>query len=161
MAWGVPRDGFLPLQGDGFMGTSSLAALAGMGMLGMLVMIVGGILLGALVLCLAFRIVVGYMPSYLRSIGAILLTFVAVIVVSVVLRMVLPQGVGGFLSVAVDFLVGAAVTNYLLLSGDGSQIGYGKACLVQLIYMVIGFVLALVVGLIMATVFGAAVFGMH
>ena len=143
------------------MGTSSLAALAGMGMLGLLIMIVGGILLGALILCLSFRIAVGYMPSYLRSIGAILLTFVAVIVVSVVLRMVLPQGMGSLLSLVADFLVGAAVTNYLLLSRDGSQIGFGKACLVQLIYMVIFFVFSLVIGLIMAMVFGAAIFGMH
>ncbi|OOG59568.1 hypothetical protein [Rhodanobacter sp. C03] len=143
------------------MGTSSFAALAGMGMLGLLVMVVGGILLGALVLCLAFRIVVGYMPSYLRSIGVVLLTFVAVVVASVVLGMVLHGGAGGLLSVVVNFLVGAAVINYLLLAQDGNQIGYGKACLVQLVYMVIGFVCALVIGLIMAMVFGAAIFGMH
>ena len=143
------------------MGTSSLAALAGMGMFAMRVMIVGGILLGALILCLSFRIAVGYMPSYLRSIGAILLTFVAVIVVLIVLRMVLPQGMGAPLSVVADLLVGAAVVNYLLLSKDGSQIGYGKACLVQLIYMVIFFVFSLVIGLIMGMVFGAALFGMH
>ena len=96
------------------MGTSSFAALAGMGMMALLIMIVGGILLGALVLCLAFRFIVGYMPSYLRA-----------------------------------------------LSQDGSQIGFGKACLVQLIYMVIGFVLALIIGLILAAVFGMAMFGMH
>ena len=143
------------------MGTSSLAALAGMGMLGLLVMVVGGILLGALVLCLAFRFVVGYMPSYPRSIGVILLTFVAVVVASVVLGMVLHGGASGLLSAVVNFLVGAAVINYLLLAQNGSQIGYGKACLVQLIYMVIGFVCALVIALIMAMVFGAAIFGMH
>ena len=143
------------------MGTSSFAVLAGMGMLAMLVMIVGGILLGALILCVSFRVVVGYMPSYLRSIGAVLLTFVAVLVVSVILRMILPQGLGHLLLLAADFLVGAAVINYLLCAQNGDQIGYGKACLVQLIYMVIGFVLALVIGLIMALVFGAAMFGMH
>jgi len=143
------------------MGTSSFAALAGMGMLAMLVMIVGGILIGALILCLSFRVVVGYMPSYLRSIGAIVLTFVAVIVVSAVLGMVLPHGVGGLLSVVADFFIGAAVVNYLLLTQNGSRIGYGKACLVQLVYMVIGFVFGLVIALIMALVFGAAMFGMH
>ena len=142
------------------MGTSSFAALAGMGMFALLVMIVGGILIGALVLCLAFRLVVGYMPSYLRALGAIVLTFVAVVAASVVLGMVLHSG-GGLLSAIVNFLVGAAVVNYLLLSQDGSQIGYGKACLVQLVYMVIGFVLALIIGLIIAMVFGAAIFGMH
>lgn len=151
---------FLPLKG-GFMGTSSFAALAGMGMLALLVMFVGGILVAALVLSVAFRLVVGYMPSYLRSLGAVLLTAVAVVVAAVVLGMVLHGGANGLLSGVVQFLVGAAVVNYLLLSQNGSQIGYGKACLVELIYMVIDFVLALIIGVIMAMVFGAAMFGMH
>ncbi len=143
------------------MGTSSFAALAGMGMLAMLVFIVTGVLIAALVLGLAFRLVVGYMPSYLRSLGAVLLTFVAVLVVSVVLGMILPFGLSRLLALVAAFLVGAAVVNYLLLARDGSQIGYGKACLVQLVYIVIEFVLALVLGLLMAMVFGAAMFGMH
>lgn len=143
------------------MGTSSFAALAGMGMLAMLVFIVTGVLIAALVLGLAFRLVVGYMPSYLRSLGAVLLTFVAVLVVSVVLGMILPFGLSRLLALVAAFLVGAAVVNYLLLAKDGSRIGYGKACLVQLVYIVIEFVLALVLGLIMAMVFGAAMFGMH
>jgi len=141
------------------MGTSSFAALAGMSMMALLVMIVGGILIGALVLCLAFRLVVGYMPSYLRALGAIVLTFVAVVAASMVLGTLLHGG--GLLPAIVNFLVGAAVVNYLLLSQDGSQIGYGKACLVQLVYMVIGFVLALLIGVILAMVFGIAMFGMH
>lgn len=143
------------------MGTSSFAALAGMGMMAMLIMFVGGILIGALVLSLAFRIVVGYMPSYLRALGAVVLTSVAVVVAMVVLGMVTHGTAGGLLSVVVQFLVGAAVINYLLLAQDGSQIGYGKACIVELVYMVIGFVLALIIGLIIAMVFGAALFGMH
>ncbi len=143
------------------MGTSSFAALAGMGMLAMLVFMVVGVLVAALVLGLAFRLVVGYMPSYLRSLGAVLLTFVAVLVVSVVLGMILPFGLSRLLAVVAAFLVGAAVVNYLLLTKEGSQIGYGKACLVQLLYIVIEFVLALVLGLIMAMVFGAAMLGMH
>lgn len=137
------------------MGTSSFAALAGMGLAAMLVMIVGAILLGALVLCVAFRLVVGYMPSYLRALGVVVLTFIAVVVASVVLGMV-TQGAGGFVSAVVNFLVGAAVVNYLLPAQDGSRIGFGKACLVQLVYMVIGFVLLFVIGLIMAMMFGAA-----
>lgn len=143
------------------MGTSSFAALAGMGMLAMLVFIVTGVLIAALVLGLAFRLVVGYMPSYLRSLGAVLLTLVAVLVVSVVLGMILPFGLSRLLALVAAFLVGAAVVNYLLLAKDGTQIGYGKACLVQLLYIVIECVLALVLGLIMAMVFGAAMFGMH
>lgn len=141
------------------MGTSSFAALAGMGMLALLIMIVGGILVGALVLCLAYRLVVGYMPSYLRALGAVVLTFIAVVAASLVLGMLLHGG--GLLPAIVNFLVGAAVVNYLLLAQDGSPIGYGKACLVQLVYMVIGFVLALIIGAVLAMVFGLAMFGMH
>jgi uncharacterized RDD family membrane protein YckC len=61
----------------------------------------------------------------------------------------------------VNFLVGAAVVNYLLPAADGSQIGFGKACLVELIYMVIGIVVALIIGFIFAMVFGAAMLGVH
>ena len=141
--------------------SSSFAALAGMGLFAILVMIVGGILIAALILSVSFRLVVGIMPSYLRALGAVLLTSVGVFVVSLVLGMVLRGASGGLLSVVVNFLVGAAVVNYLLLSADGSQIGYGKACMVQLIYSVIGIVLALLIAFILAMVFGAAMFGMH
>lgn len=143
------------------MGTSTLAALAGMGLFAILVMIVVGVLLAALVLSVAFRLVVGYMPSYLRALGAVVLTWIAAAVAMVVVGMVSHGSAGGLLSLVVQFLVGAAVVNYLLLAQNGSQIGYGKACVVELVYMVIGFVLALVVGLLLAMVFGAALFGMH
>ena len=143
------------------MGTSTFAALAGMGMLAMLIMIVGGILLAGLLLCVAFRMVVGYMPSYLRSVGAIVLTFVAVVAVSIVLRMILPGSASGLLTLVVQFLIGAAVVNYLLLAQNGSRIGYGKACLVQLVYLVMQILLGLIIGVIIAVVFGAALFGMH
>ena len=137
------------------MGTSTLAALAGMGLFAILVMIVVGILLAALVLSVAFRLVVGYMPSYLRALGAVVLTWIAAAVAMVVVGMVSHGGAGGLLSLAVQFLVGAAVVNYLLLSQNGSQIGYGKACVVQLIYLVIFIVLALILGAIMAVLFGS------
>jgi hypothetical protein len=143
------------------MGTSSFAALAGMGMFAMLVMFVVGILVAALVLSVAFRLVIGYMPSYLRALGAVLLTAVAVVVVSIILRMILPGGLSGLLSLVTQFLVGTAVVNYLLLAQNGSRIGYGKACVVQLVYLVIGILLALITGFIFSMVFGAAMLGMH
>lgn len=141
--------------------SSSFAALAGMGLFAVLMMIVVGTLLAALILSVAFRLVVGYMPSYLRALGAVVLTFIAVLIVSVVVGLVMHGTGGGLLSIVVNFLVGAAVVNYLLLSLDGSQIGYGKACVVQLVYSVIGIVLALIIGVIFAMLFGAAMFGMH
>lgn len=143
------------------MNTSAFAALAGMGMLAMLVFIVTGILIAALVLGLAFRLVVGYMPSYLRSIGAVLLTGIASLVVAVLLRMILPGGLSGLLVLAAQFLVGAAVVNWLLPAQNGSQIGYGKACLVQLLYLVLAIVLGLILGVIVGVLFGGMLAGMR
>jgi hypothetical protein len=137
------------------MGTSSLAALAGMGLFGILVMIVVGILVAALVLSVSFRLVVGYMPSYVRAIGALVLTWIAVAIAMVVVGMVTHGAAGGLLSLIVNFLVGAAVVNYLLLAQNGSQIGYGKACMVQLVYSVIGLVLGAIILGIMAVFFGS------
>lgn len=143
------------------MGTSSLGALAGMGMMMLLVMLVVGIAVGALLLCVAFRLVVGYMPSYLRALGAVVLTAVVDFVASIVLGMLMGGVRSTSLMLAVEFLVGAWVVNYLLVSLDGSRIGYGKACLVQLVYMVIGILIALVLAALFAMLFGAAMFGMH
>ena len=137
------------------MGTSTLAALAGMGLFAIVVMIVVGIALAALVLSVAFRLAVGYMPSYLRALGAVVLTWIAGAVAMVAIGMVNSGGTGGFLSLAVQFLVGAAVVNYLLLSQNGSRIGFGKACVVQVIYLVIFIVLAVILGGIMALLFGS------
>ena len=82
------------------MGTSSLAALAGMGLFAMLVMLVVYILVGALILSVSFRLVVGFMPSYLRALAAVVLAWIATFVVSLVLRMILPASAGGLLSLA-------------------------------------------------------------
>lgn len=139
------------------MGTS-FAALAGMGMFAILVMIVVGILLGALILSVSFRLVVGVMPPYLRALGAMVLTYIAVFVVSLILGMVIHSSV---LTLLVNFLVGAAVVNYLLLAADGRPIGYGKACVVELINMVIGIVLALIILAVFAMAFGTAMLGLH
>jgi hypothetical protein len=137
------------------MGTSTLAALAGMGLFAILVMVVVGILLAALVLSVAFRLVVGYMPSYLRALGAVVLTWIAGAVAMVVIGMVSSGGAGGLLSLVVQFLVGAAVVNYLLLAQNGSQIGYGKACVVQVVYLVIFIVLAMIFAALVAVFFGS------
>lgn len=138
------------------MGTSSFAALAGMGLFAMLVMIVVGILLAALVLSVAFRLVVGYMPSYLRALGAVVLTWIAGVVAMIIVGLVSSGGAaGGLLALIVQFLVGAFVVNYLLLAQNGSQIGFGKACVVQVIYLVIFIVLAMILAALMAVFFGS------
>lgn len=137
------------------MNTFSFAAMAGMGMFAMLVTALVGALVGALVLSLAFRLVVGHMPSYLRALAAVILTWLAVAVTLFVLGLVLSGGPGRLLGAVVMFLVGAAIINRVLPTGTGLPIGYGQACLVQLAYMLAGVVLALVVGMAMALIFGS------
>lgn len=132
------------------MGASSMMALAGMSMFAMLVMAVVGILISALVLSVAFRLVVGHLPSYLRAIGTVVLTWLATLLAALVLGLLVPGGTVRLLGAVVMFLVGAAVINRQLRTTTGLSIGYGRACLVQLMYMVVGVVLALAFGLVMA-----------
>jgi hypothetical protein len=151
---------FIQIKGND-MGTSSLGALAGMGLMAMLVILVVGVLVGALVLCVAFRIVLGYMPSYLRAIAVVVLTGVASFIVLIVVGMLLGGQGSSLLGVIIEVLIGALLVNYLLVSVDGSRIGFGKACLVQLVYIVIAFLIGLLIFALMAMMFGAAMFGMH
>lgn len=134
------------------LGISVFGALAGVGLLAGLVVIVVGVLISALMLSVAYRLVVGHMPSFVKALGAVLASWLAAVVVSLILH----GGVGGLLSFVAQFLVGALVINMLLPGQDGNQIGYGKSCLVQLIYMVIYIVL----GVVLAVVFGGLMMGM-
>lgn len=125
------------------LGISVFGALAGAGLFFGLLIIVVGVLVSALVLSLAYRLVVGHMPDFARALGTVVASWVA----SFVVGLILSGGVGHLLSFVAQFLVGALVINMLLLAQDGSQIGYGKSCLVQLVYMVIFFVLAFLLAL--------------
>jgi hypothetical protein len=83
------------------------------------------------------------------------LTWIAGIVAMVVIGMVSSGSAGGLLSLIVQFVVGAFVVNRLLLAQNGSQIGFGKACVVQVIYLVIFIVLAMILAALMAVFFGS------
>lgn len=133
------------------------AALAGMGIFAIVMMVVVGVVLGALVLCLAYRMVVGFMPSYVRALCAVVIGML----VSFLLRLVLPAGWGGVLSLVVNLLVGGAVINYLMPAQDGQQIGFGKGVLVQLVYLLMFIVLMVVLGFVLAIFFGSMLFGSH
>lgn len=137
-------------------------ALAGLGLLGIFVMFVAGILLAGLVLSVAYRMVVGFMPSYPRALGAAVVAWLASFVITVILRLALPTGLSSFLALVVQFLVGAAVINALLKLRDGAALGYGKACLVELVYLVAFIVLGVIIGVIVVLLFGSMLAsGMH
>lgn len=135
------------------MRTSALAALAGMSVFGMWVTAVVGVLLGAWLLSVAFRVVVGHLPSYLRAVGTVILTLAVTSLAVLGLGLVLPGGAGRLLGAAVMFLVGVTVINRVLLTETGLAIGYAQAALVQLAYMVVAILLALAFGMVLALTF--------
>ncbi|PWK82708.1 hypothetical protein [Fulvimonas soli] len=140
---------------------ASLGVLAGMGMLGLLGMVVVSLLVGALLLSLAYRIVVGTLPSYLTALGTVLVGGIAGWVAALVLRVLLHTG-GGLLAVPVHFLAGAAAVHFMLPAPTGTRLDFGKACLVQLLYLVMFIALGIVAGLVLSVLFGGALLaGMH
>jgi hypothetical protein len=134
------------------LGISVFGALAGAGLVVGLLAVVVGVVVSALVLSLAYRLVVGHMPDFARALGVVVASWLAKWLVVLVLH----GGAGGLLSWVAQFLVGALVINMLLLAKDGSQIGYGKSCLVQLLYTVI----FVAVGVVLVLVFGGMMLGM-
>ena len=138
---------------------SVFGALAGMSLLAIVLVVVVGIAVAALLLTVSFRLVVGVMPSFLRAMGAVVLAAIASVVALGVAHAVL--GGGRLLAFVVQFLVGAAMVNWLLLDGTGQRVGYGKACVVQLVYLVMEIVIGVLLAIAMAVLFGAAVMSMH
>lgn len=123
------------------MNTSWFEKLTDMGMPALVVLLVVSLLISALVLSVVFRVFLGYMPSYLRSISVVLLTAVTAAAMHVVANMVLPGHLVVWLALLAAWLLGAGWVNSRLLASTGLRIGYGKACLVQLAYLVISLVL--------------------
>lgn len=118
------------------MGTSALMKLAAdLGMPGSLIALVAVVLVAALLLCLVFFVLIGYMPSYVRAIGVALLSAVTAAATAIVVGMVLPQAPAGWLAWGAALLVGSGWVDYQLLARDGRRIGYRKAFLVQLIFL--------------------------
>ncbi len=114
------------------MGTA-FGALAGMSLLAIVQVIVVGIAMAALLLTVSFRLVLGSMPSCPRAMATVVLATIASAAARGIAHALL--GGGRLLAFVVQFLVGAAMVNRLLLADNGLRIGYGKACLVQRVYL--------------------------
>ena len=109
-----------------------------------------GIAIGAGILMLAARVGAGFMPKFPISVGTVIVQFIAAFIVSWLVRMVLGMGgLASLVSLIVVFLAYAAISN-ALLKKDGGQMGFGKACLVTLIQIIIQIIL----GVILVFVFG-------
>jgi hypothetical protein len=127
------------------------------GILYLIIFLAVGIAIGAGILMLAARVGAGFTPKFPISVGTVIVQFIGAAIVSWLLRMVLGMGgLASLLTLIVVFLVYSAISNALLKRPDGAQMGFGKACLVTLVQIIIQIIL----GVILAFVFGAAIFGM-
>ena len=140
----------------------SLAMHAGMGLLGNLKLVVS-IALDAMLLSVAFRWVVGFVPSYLQALAAVLLFSIA----GKLLWLAMPANfnslvlVGLFGSGLVLILLSAWVINHLLRTQTGLPVGFLTAFRVELGYIVISLAAAAVFVLILVLVFGSAALRPH
>lgn len=123
------------------MNTSWFEKLTVMGMPKLVLLLAASLLISALVLSVVFRLFMGYMPSYLRSMSVVLLTALTALAVHVVANMILPGPLVVWLSLLAAWLIGAGWVNTRLLTNKGAPIGYGKACMVQLAYLAISLLL--------------------
>lgn len=116
-----------------------------------------GIAIGAGILMLATRICAGFTPKLPISAATVVVEFIAAAIVSWILHMVLGMdALSSLITLVIVFLVYAAIANAMLKRPDGGQMGFGKACLVTLVQLIIEIVL----GVILFFVFGAAIIGM-
>jgi hypothetical protein len=121
-----------------------------------LVMLAIAIGVGALIIMLATRVGAGFTPKFLSAAIAAVVETIAAGIVSYVVSMVLGgSSLSSLVSLVIVFVAYAAILNALIKRPDGSQMGFGKACIVTLIEIVIEIVLCVV----MFLVFGGVLLG--
>jgi hypothetical protein len=112
-----------------------------------LIVIVVCILIGALIVQLATKLAAGFKPALGTCVVAVIAGLIAGAIVSWLLQMVIGAS-GSWIGLIVGFLLNAFIINLIVKRPDGSQMGFGKACLVSLvqyiIYILIGVVLMVV-----------------
>ena len=154
-----------------------MAAFGGLILVAMLVMVVVGLLLGGLILKFCVRILQSFSPGYGKSVLVVFLSMVAGFVLNIILTMAMGAGnnaalmsgdeaaaaaaVMGSLGVMAVGLVGslfitALFVNLLIKQPDGQPIGYGRSCLVALLYLIVMVVLTIIASVVLGIVIGAA-----
>ena len=156
-----------------------MAALGGMILVITAVMFVLGLLVGGLVLKFSVRVLQGFSPSYGKSVLVVFLAGVAGFIVQIVLTMVMGLGAGmgdpaamagneaamaGMLmaslgvmaaTLLVALFVTALLINLIIKAPDGQAIGYGRSCLVSLLYLVVMVLLFFVIGFVLSIIVAA------
>ena len=123
---------------------------------GLVAFLIGVSIAGAIIM-LATKLVAGFTPKFIMAAVTALVAMIVCGIVNFVLQMVLGAGtLTLLLAIVVYFGVSAAIINALLKRPDGSQMGFGKAALVQLLALIIEIVL----GVILMFVFGAGIMAM-
>lgn len=155
-----------------------MAALGGMILVVSVVMMVLGLLVGGLVLKFSVRLLQGFSPGYGKSVLVVFLAGVAAFIIQIVLSMVM--GIGGGMaadpaamgneaamagmmmaslgimgaSLLAALFITALFVNLLIKSPDGQAIGYGRSCLVSLLYLVVMVVLGIVASIVIGIIIG-------
>ena len=152
-----------------------MAAFGGMILLAMAVMVVMGLLVGGLVLKFTVRLLQDFSPGYGKSVLVVFLAMVAGFVLNIVLSMVM--GVGGnaammggdeaamasalmaslglmAISLLASLFITAFFVNLMIRQPDGQAIGFGRSCLVALLYLVVMVVLTIIASVVLGVVIG-------
>ncbi len=129
-----------------------LGVFAGMGLLIGLIGLAIGVLIYALILMFAYKLVVKSNPGYGKAIITTLAILGAIIVIGIVLGLLLGWlGLLGRLVVlVVNFLVAAWLIQKLMKQSGGSEIGYGSACAVEAVAIGISILVGIVIGIVFA-----------
>lgn len=159
----------------------NMAALGGIFLAVLAVMVVVGLLVGGLVLKFTVRLLQSFSPGYGKSVLVVLLAGVAGLVVNIVLTMAMgganpaALGEGGeaamagammaslggmAISLVASFFITAFFVNLLIRQPDGQAIGYGRACLVSLLYLMVMVVLTIIVSVVLGVVIGLGAAGL-
>ncbi len=120
-----------------------------------LLVIVIAIVVGAFIIQMATRMVAGFTPTFGNCVVTAIVATIAAVILHIILGMLLGGGMGGRgLALIAGFLVNAFVIN-MMVKNAGAQMGFGKAALVS----VVEYVIYIVLGIICAILFGAALIG--
>lgn len=150
------------------------AALEGRVLIWLAACLVVVVLIGGLILRRAVQLVARFSPSYSRACLTVLVGSAVGLAISFLLGLVMESGtssgavdpsepssiagmVSGVVGMVVGFLINTVVVNWMLRRPDGSAMGYGRAALAVLFYMVMFLVLAVIVGVIVFAIFGGGV----
>lgn len=158
-----------------------LAAFGGMIFVAMAVMVVLGLLFGGLVLKFTVRLLQRFSPGYGKSVLVVFLAGGTGFVLNLLLSMAMGVGsnaalmggdeaamagamMAGLGLMAISLLASVFITaffvNLMIRQPGGQAIGYGRSCLVALLYLVVMVVLAVILSLVAGVVIGLGAAGL-